>query len=71
MIDPWGRVIGDQRLEPGESGVIDARLPRPTAVTLYGRLGDLLFALAVIAGLAIAVPWRHLRRGLRRRPVAT
>lgn len=71
MIDPWGRVIGDQRLEPGESGVIDARLPRPTAVTLYGRLGDLLFALAVIAGLAIAVPWRHLRRGQRRTSVAT
>jgi len=29
MIDPWGRIIGDKRLDPGESGVIDARLPRP------------------------------------------
>ena len=57
MIDPWGRLIDDQRLEPGESGVIDARLPRPTAVTLYGRVGDLLFWLAVLAGLAVAVPW--------------
>ena len=62
MIDPWGRVIGDQRLEPGESGVIDARLPRPTAVTLYGRTGDLLFWLAVLAGLATAAPWKRLRR---------
>ena len=62
MIDPWGRVIGDQRLEPGESGVIDARLPRPTGVTLYGRFGDLLFWLAVIAGLAVAAPWSRLRR---------
>ncbi len=62
MIDPWGRVIGDQRLEPGESGVIDARLPRPTAVTLYGRVGDLLFWLTVLAGLAVAAPWDRIRR---------
>jgi apolipoprotein N-acyltransferase len=60
MIDPWGRVIGDQRLEPGESGVIDARLPRPTGVTLYGRIGDLLFWLAVLAGLAVAAPWSRI-----------
>ncbi|MDP1914464.1 apolipoprotein N-acyltransferase [Brevundimonas sp.] len=64
MIDPWGRVIGDQRLEPGESGVIDARLPRPTTVTLYGRFGDLLFWLAVLAGLGTAVPWIRLRRSV-------
>lgn len=62
MIDPWGRVIGDQRLEPGESGVIDARLPRPAAVTLYGRFGDLIFWLAVVAGLSVAVPWAGLVR---------
>jgi len=65
MIDPWGRVIGGQRLEPGESGVIDARLPQPTGATLYGRLGDLLFWLAVLAGLAVAAPWGRLRRILR------
>ncbi len=63
MIDPWGRVIGDQRLEPGESGVIDARLPRPTSATLYGQVGDLLFWLAVLAGLAVAAPWTRLRSG--------
>jgi apolipoprotein N-acyltransferase len=62
MIDPWGRVVGDEKLEPGESGVIDARLPRPTAVTLYGRVGDLLFALAVIIGLATAAPLHRIRR---------
>jgi apolipoprotein N-acyltransferase len=61
MIDPWGRVIGNQRLEPGESGVIDARLPRPTAVTVYGRFGDLPFWLAILAGLAVAVPWTRVR----------
>jgi apolipoprotein N-acyltransferase len=68
MIDPWGRVIGDQRLEPGESGVIDARLPRPAAVTLYGRFGDLLFWLAVIAGLAVGTPWTRLVTRLRPAP---
>lgn len=56
MIDPWGRVVADQRLDPGQSGVIDARLPEPTAITPYGRTGDLLFWLAVLAGLAVAVP---------------
>ncbi len=68
MIDPWGRVTDDQRLEPGESGVIDARLPRPAAVTLYGRLGDLLFWLAVIAGLAVGTPWVRLVTRLRPAP---
>lgn len=62
MIDPWGRVVGDQRLDPGESGVIDARLPRPAAITPYGRTGDLLFWLAVLGGLATAAPWGRLRR---------
>ena len=62
MIDPWGRVTGDQRLEPGESGVIDARLPRPTVVTFYGRTGDLLFWLAVLAGIGTAAPWSRVRR---------
>ena len=62
MIDPWGRVIADQRLDTGESGVIDARLPRPTTATLYGRVGDLLFLLMVLGALAFAVPWARLRR---------
>ncbi|RYG17125.1 MAG: apolipoprotein N-acyltransferase, partial [Caulobacteraceae bacterium] len=62
MIDPWGRVVGDQRLDPGESGVLDAFLPQPTGVTLYGRIGDLLFWLAIIAGLLTAAPWSRLRR---------
>ncbi len=70
MVDPWGRVIGDQRLEPGESGVIDARLPRPAAVTLYGRFGDFLFWLAVIAGLAVGTPWTRLVTRLRPAPVS-
>lgn len=65
MIDPWGRVVGDQRLEPGESGVIDARLPAPSGVTLYGRFGDLLFGLGLLLALAPAVVGR--RRAFRRK----
>lgn len=65
VIDPWGRVVDGQRLDPGESGVIDARLPQPAAITLYGRVGDLLFWLGVIAALAAGIPWRRLR-GRRR-----
>jgi len=64
MIDPWGRVIEGRRLEPGESGVIDVRLPEPTAATLYGRTGDLLFWLMVFGGIASAAPraWAQRRR---------
>jgi apolipoprotein N-acyltransferase len=51
MIDPWGRVIGGRRLDPGESGVIDAMLPRPVGITPYGRLGDLFFWLMALIGL--------------------
>jgi apolipoprotein N-acyltransferase len=58
MIDPWGRIVGEDRLDPGESGVIDARLPKPGPATIYGRVGDLPFALMVLAGLALA-PWRR------------
>ena len=57
MIDPWGRVVEGQRLDPGESGVIDAVLPLATGETPYGRVGDLLFWLLVVGGLVpLAVP---------------
>jgi apolipoprotein N-acyltransferase len=51
MIDPWGRVVEGARLGSGESGVIDALLPRPVGTTPYGRFGDLFFWLMVLAGL--------------------
>ncbi|CAN5221494.1 apolipoprotein N-acyltransferase [soil metagenome] len=64
MIDPWGRVVGGHRLDAGESGVIDALLPRPTSPTLYGRIGDLLFWLMTLAGVASVAPqaWERRRR---------
>ena len=61
LIDPWGRVVGDQRLEPGESGVIDARLPAPGPATVYGRFGDLLFGLGLLLALGPAVAGRRIR----------
>src|SRR5690606_24693495 len=67
LIDPWGRVVGDHRLEPGESGVIDARLPAPAAATVYGRLGDLLFALGLLLALSPAVAGRRGWIGARGR----
>lgn len=52
LIDPWGRIAPRQSLSPGESGVIDARLPAALPPTLYGRLGDVLFFLMIAAGVA-------------------
>ena len=66
LIDPWGRVVGDHRLEPGESGVIDARLPAPAAATVYGRFGDLLFGLGLLLGFMPLFAGRALG-ALRRR----
>ncbi|CAL1690058.1 Apolipoprotein N-acyltransferase [Brevundimonas subvibrioides] len=63
MIDPWGRVVGGQRLDPGESGVIDALLPEPAGLTVYGRFGDGAFWLLVLAGLFPLV--RHVIRARR------
>ena len=62
FIDPWGRVLADRRIDTGESGVIDGRLPEPTGQTIYGRVGDLLFWLMLLAALAAGRPWERLRR---------
>ena len=51
LIDPWGRVVPGKRLEPGESGVIDARLPRALDRTPYAIGGDLIFLGMMLAAL--------------------
>jgi apolipoprotein N-acyltransferase len=61
MIDPWGRIVEGQRLEPGVMGVIDARLPRPISVTFYGRMGDWPFLIGLMAA-AFAGLWPLIRR---------
>src|SRR5262249_432377 len=53
VVDPAGRVTASLPL--GSEGILDARLPRSIAPTIYARYGDgpaaILFALALAAGL--------------------
>lgn len=67
MIDPWGRIVEGQRLDPGVMGVIDAPLPRPTAITPYGRFGDWPFALALMVTLVLSL-WPVFLRSRVRSP---
>ncbi|MEP1962198.1 apolipoprotein N-acyltransferase [Tateyamaria sp.] len=61
MIDPKGRVIASLGLN--EAGYLDAMLPKPGAVTLYARTGDVPWAVfLLISGIAFV-----LRRSRRRR----
>jgi apolipoprotein N-acyltransferase len=53
VIDAQGRVLA--RLDLDVVGVIDTRLPTALPVPLYGRFGDLAFALMLLAGLAVLV----------------
>lgn len=55
ILDGYGRIVGDSRLDPGESGVIDARLPQALPPTLYSRIGDTLFWLLIVVSLASAL----------------
>ena len=65
MIDAWGRVIGDQRLDNGKSGVIDAVLPKPAGLTPYGRYGDTMFWLLIALGLLAGLPVFRRSRNLQ------
>ena len=64
-VDGYGRRLG--RLELGNTGSLDIRLPAPLAETTHGRLGDLPFfaGLVLLAGLA-ASSGRPGRTGGRR-----
>jgi len=53
LIDPWGRV--GPSLDPGESGVLDVRLPEPASRPLYAKTGDFFFFVVMIGLLAIGV----------------
>src|SRR5947208_1371034 len=60
VVDPLGRVIASLPL--GTDGVLDARLPKPVAPTVYARTGD------SIAGIVIgmALVWVFVARWRRR-----
>jgi apolipoprotein N-acyltransferase len=54
LVDPYGRVV--KRLDLDAVGYLDLPLPRALPTTLYGRIGDTLFwlALPVLLGLGWA-----------------
>jgi apolipoprotein N-acyltransferase len=64
VIDPLGRVIA--ALPLGHDGVLDAALPRAADVTIYTRIGDFLFSIAVLGTMAASL----LVRLMRERPHA-
>jgi apolipoprotein N-acyltransferase len=51
VVDPLGRIIA--ALPLGAEGVLDAKLPRAIAPTLYARFGDDAFILFVVVSLLI------------------
>jgi len=59
VIDARGRIL--QRLELNVVGVIDARVPPPSPPTVYGRFGDLWFALMLLSGVGFIVAGRAWR----------
>jgi len=56
VIDPLGRFVA--RLELGQEGVMDTRLPQALPPTLFSRFGDTPLAV-VIAGLTIFLAYRR------------
>lgn len=51
VVDPWGRE--QARLDLGETGVLDAALPKPIAATVFGRARFWPVILAVMACLFV------------------
>ena len=64
VIDPVGRVIASLPL--GHDGLLDSALPRPAQITIYARVGDLLFMVAAIGTIAASL----LIRLMRERPAS-
>jgi apolipoprotein N-acyltransferase len=63
VVDPLGRVVASLPL--GSEGVLDARLPRPVAPTLYARAGDSIAGVMVALALVCVIrSRRRLPRGL-------
>ncbi len=65
VIDAYGRVRPGARLDMGEMGVIDARLPPALQPTLYARHGELLFLLMLVLSGAVTLGHRVRRPALR------
>jgi apolipoprotein N-acyltransferase len=61
VVDPVGRIIDSLPL--GTDGVLDARLPQPTSLTPYARMGDLPTGLVLAAAVALLIRSRRRRPG--------
>jgi apolipoprotein N-acyltransferase len=59
VIDPLGRVIS--ALPLGHAGSFDAPLPRAAQMTIYARIGDFLFGVAVVATMVVSFLVRLMR----------
>jgi apolipoprotein N-acyltransferase len=62
VIDPVGRVVSSLPL--GHDGLLDSALPKPAQITIYARIGDLLFAVVVMGMLAASFFARVLRESM-------
>jgi apolipoprotein N-acyltransferase len=58
VFDGYGRTIGELKL--GTEGTLDAFLPQALPATLYARIGDLLFFMAILGTAALSV-WISLQ----------
>jgi apolipoprotein N-acyltransferase len=61
MIDAYGRIAPGDRLEMGETGVIDARLPPKASSTPYNRHRDAAFAFMLLVS-AVSCGVARIRR---------
>src|SRR5882672_310226 len=59
VIDPLGRIIA--ALPLGQAGLLDAALPRAGQITIYARIGDFLFGVAVMGTMAASLLVRLMR----------
>ncbi len=63
VIDPVGRVVS--ALPLGQDGLLDSALPKPAEPTIYARIGDLLFTMAIATILAAGFFARALRESVQ------
>jgi len=59
VIDPLGRIIA--ALPLGQDGLLDAALPRAGQITIYARIGDFFFGVAVMGTIAASLLVRLMR----------
>jgi apolipoprotein N-acyltransferase len=59
VIDPVGRVVASLPLD--RDGLLDSGLPKPAGITIYARIGDMLFIVTVVGILAAGAISRLVR----------